>query len=246
MFEGEVAGGVGVACDPPEPVLPVPPVPPVPDVGCDDVAVWPEPVPLPPETGESVRDPEGEVAVERDVPEPPEEPAAEREAVSGCAVDGAAWDRSGTYCRCGRPVEGDCAAGVCEGRGVPDRGSPARADDSAVYCVVGSSPPPVGVASGAGAAVAGSAECRSIAATVRPPPTRATAVATRARRWVFFKRASRRRRAARPSGAGAATAESSDGPAGSGPSKPGLASSHAAVVLSAAPAGTVPAWPGAV
>ncbi|PJM95567.1 hypothetical protein CG719_10750 [Streptomyces sp. CB01373] len=43
-----------------------------------------------------------------------------------------------------------------------------------------------------------SVECRSIEATVRPPPTRATAVATRALRWVFFQRASWRRRAARP------------------------------------------------
>lgn len=82
-FEGEVAGGVGVACDVPEPVLPVPPEPPVPDVGCDDVLVWPEPVPLPPEDEEPVPDCEGEVAVERDVPDPPEEPVVPRETVSG-------------------------------------------------------------------------------------------------------------------------------------------------------------------
>ncbi|QEV42783.1 hypothetical protein CP978_33380 [Streptomyces nodosus] len=55
--------------------------------------------------------------------------------------------------------------------------------------------------SGAGAAWARSAECRSSAAKVIPPPTRATAVATTARRWLFFQRARWRRRAARPSGA---------------------------------------------
>ncbi|MEY7981737.1 hypothetical protein AB8O53_36215, partial [Streptomyces pilosus] len=38
----------------------------------------------------------------------------------------------------------------------------------------------------------------SAEARVRPPPASATAVATRARRWVFLQRASCRRRAARP------------------------------------------------
>ncbi|UXY25670.1 hypothetical protein N8I87_03200 [Streptomyces sp. HUAS TT20] len=42
-------------------------------------------------------------------------------------------------------------------------------------------------------------------ATVRPPPTIATAVATAARRLFFFHRASWRRRAARPCGAGGAS-----------------------------------------
>ncbi|MET9367676.1 hypothetical protein ABZY00_07425 [Streptomyces griseoflavus] len=52
--------------------------------------------------------------------------------------------------------------------------------------------------SGAPAARARSVLPPSVEARVRPPPARATAVATRARRWVFFQRASCRRRAARP------------------------------------------------
>ncbi|WP_405641008.1 hypothetical protein [Streptomyces sp. NBC_00019] len=47
-----------------------------------------------------------------------------------------------------------------------------------------------------------SVDWRSIEVTVRPPPTRATAVATRALRWVFFQRSRWRRRAALPVGVG--------------------------------------------
>ncbi|KQX62246.1 hypothetical protein [Streptomyces sp. Root1310] len=66
---------------------------------------------------------------------------------------------------------------------------------------VGSSPPAVVGVSGTVAACAWSPLWRSSAAKVRPPPTRATAVATTARRWFFFQRANCRRRAARPCGA---------------------------------------------
>ncbi|TXS48043.1 hypothetical protein EAO75_18120 [Streptomyces sp. uw30] len=59
-----------------------------------------------------------------------------------------------------------------------------------------------------------SPEPRSIDATVRPPPTRATAVATTARRWFFFQRARCRRRAARPCGAAGTPSTPSTSPAG--------------------------------
>jgi hypothetical protein len=71
-----------------------------------------------------------------------------------------------------------------------------------------SSPRPMLRLSGAVAAWARSPEPRSIEEKARPPPTSATAVATTARRWLFFQRASCRRRAARPCGARGASVTS--------------------------------------
>ncbi|MET7656082.1 hypothetical protein [Streptomyces sp. NPDC005486] len=82
---------------------------------------------------------------------------------------------------------------------------------------VGSFPPAVLGTSGVVAACAWSPVCRSSAVKVSPPPTRATAVATTARRWFFFQRTNCRRRAARPcraygtDGADAASSPSGDG-----------------------------------
>jgi hypothetical protein len=73
----------------------------------------------------------------------------------------------------------------------------AEAGTGAVAC---SSAMPMACLSGAEAACVRSVDCRFIEVTVRPPPTRATAVATRALRWVFFQRSRWRRRAARPVG----------------------------------------------
>ncbi|MCH5672471.1 hypothetical protein MKW14_11615 [Streptomyces sp. CME 23] len=96
-----------------------------------------------------------------------------------------------------------------------------------VGSAAGCSSVPMPVRSGPAEAWLWSPEPRSIEATVRPPPTSATAVATTARRWFFFQRARWRRRAARPTGAdgtpsvssgslgSASSASSADGP-GSG------------------------------
>lgn len=75
--------------------------------------------------------------------------------------------------------------------------------------------PPMPCRSGAVEAWVRSVPPRSVEARVMPPPTSATAVATRARRCVFFQRANCRRRAARPVPApagGAARGVSAAGP----------------------------------
>ncbi|MFF4028885.1 hypothetical protein ACFYZ2_03825 [Streptomyces sviceus] len=85
-------------------------------------------------------------------------------------------------------------------------------------------------------------DCWFIAETVRPPPTRATAVATTALRWFFFQRTRWRRRAARPSATTGASATSSDGTARSAAGSSGRpaschlgASSHAAAAVPVVP-----------
>ncbi|MFD9434811.1 hypothetical protein [Streptomyces sp. NPDC060002] len=118
----------------------------------------------------------------------------------------------------------DGALGDGEVRCAPERVTVGR-----VCSRVGSSPPAVVGVSGPVAAWAWSPVCRSSAAKVSPPPTRATAVATTARRWLFFQRASCRRRAARPcgaygtDGADATLAESGDGAAGGAADRSGSA-----------------------
>ncbi len=106
---------------------------------------------------------------------------------------------------------------------------------------VGSSATPMDRLSGEVDAWVRVLDCWFIAETVRPPPTRATAVATTALRWFFFQRARWRRRAARPSattGASATSATSSDGAPGSVAGASGRpaschlgASSHAAAAV---------------
>ncbi|MFJ5031281.1 hypothetical protein ACIQB5_24890 [Streptomyces sp. NPDC088560] len=86
-----------------------------------------------------------------------------------------------------------------------------------------SSPRPMLRLSGAVAAWARSPEPRSIEEKARPPPTSATAVATTARRWLFFQRASCRRRAARPCGARGASVTSAAPAAASAPYSAGSA-----------------------
>ncbi len=83
-----------------------------------------------------------------------------------------------------REARSECGGVVGEERGVS-------------YCFdvgsvnVGASPsaPPMVVSSGAVAARTPGAALPFSVATVRPPPTSATAVATTARRWLFFQRA---------------------------------------------------------
>ncbi|OIK05426.1 hypothetical protein BIV23_12715 [Streptomyces monashensis] len=87
-----------------------------------------------------------------------------------------------------------------DGGGVEDSGGVGEAGRSW--------PRPMLRLSGAVAAWARSPEPRSIEEKARPPPTSATAVATTARRWLFFQRASCRRRAARPCGARGASVTS--------------------------------------
>ena len=80
---------------------------------------------------------------------------------------------------------------------------------------VGSSETPMARLSGAVAAWARVPDPWFIAETVRPPPTRATAVATTALRWFFFQRTRWRRRAARPSVTTGASDTSSEARPGS-------------------------------
>ncbi|MBR8638322.1 hypothetical protein KEF29_01000 [Streptomyces tuirus] len=82
-----------------------------------------------------------------------------------------------------RPVRG-CVVGVGEARGVS-----CRRDVGSEYVGAWPSVPPMAVSPGAAAACFPFAEFPLKAATVRPPPTRAKAVATTARRWFFFQRA---------------------------------------------------------
>jgi hypothetical protein len=168
-------------------VVVVPVVPPVPAPAATDV----ESVPW---------DCDREAVVAVGVGEPTE---------SGWTDDRFVVDAESTVRRCeptfvaGVLVDACCALpGVDAGRASPE---------------VGSSATPMGRLSGEVAAWVRVLDCWLIAVAVRPPPTRATAVATRALRWVFFQRARWRRRAARPSAVTGASATSSDGTPGSVP-----------------------------
>ncbi|MEU2981412.1 hypothetical protein ABZ678_31875 [Streptomyces hirsutus] len=131
---------------------------------------------------------------------------------SGRVLDAVAGaDAVPVGCRCapspgagreGRSWERCVPGGPTDGAGPP-------------YWSAGPSGPPMPDTSGAVAARARSPESRSVETRVSPPPTKATAVATRARRWVFLQRANCRRRAARPVGADA------DADTGSGTSTAG-------------------------
>lgn len=105
----------------------------------------------------------------------------------------------------------------------------AGVEGTGVGSVACSSAIPMTSLSGAEAACVRSGVWRFSDETVMPPPTRATAVATRALRCVFFQRSRWRRRAARPGGAG----EGASGPSygcscsvGLPSSAPELASFH--------------------
>jgi hypothetical protein len=160
----------------------VPVVPVVPDV----VVVEPVVPPVPPPAATDVecdpwdRDPEAVVAV-----------GAGEAAESVCTDDRVVVEAVPSVRRCepafvaGVVVDAWCAvAGVDSGRASSE---------------VGSSAIPMDLGSGDVAAWVRAPDCWLIAETVRPPPTRATAVATTALRWFFFQRARWRRRAARPS-----------------------------------------------
>lgn len=132
-----------------------------------------------------------------------------------------------------------------------DRRVSVGVDEAGVDSVACSSAIPMASLSGADAACVRSVDCRSIDATVRPPPTRATAVATRALRWVFLQRSRWRRRAARPIGVG----EGESGPsygcscgASLNSSAPGSASCHRCdgACHAAAPGAGVPSARGAM
>ncbi|WP_280845789.1 MULTISPECIES: hypothetical protein [unclassified Streptomyces] len=103
-------------------------------------------------------------------------------------------------------VEGVVAGACCASAGVA-AGRPSSEE--------GSSTPPMALLSGEVAAWVRVLDCWFITETVRPPPTRATAVATTALRWFFFQRARWRRRAARPSVVTGASSTSSDARPGS-------------------------------
>ena len=104
-----------------------------------------------------------------------------------------------------------CLPVVVAGVSVVDRCVPAVVEAGRTSSEVGSSDPPMARLSGEVAAWVRVLAPWCIAETVRPPPTRATAVATTALRWFFFQRARWRRRAARPSVTTGASATSSDG-----------------------------------
>nr|WP_052425287.1 hypothetical protein [Streptomyces fulvoviolaceus] len=107
---------------------------------------------------------------------------------------------------CGVAADCSCGAFVVEERVADEvrleRCVSVGVDEAGVGSVAGISAIPMASLSGAEAAWVRSVDWRSSAETVRPPPTRATAVATSALRWVFFQRSRWRRRAARPRGAG--------------------------------------------
>ncbi|MER5994399.1 hypothetical protein ABT157_26255 [Streptomyces viridosporus] len=172
-------------------------------------------------------------------------PEAEPVAVSGAETDPAARDGTDSCVRAlrapsarvpegavdaGAPPSGRRFSSSAEGGRVELPGADGWAPGGVAapvspYRSAGPSAPPMPVTSGAVAAWARSPDPRSIEARVSPPPAKATAVATRARRWVFFHRASCRRRAARPVGADDAGGASSGGTspggtslAGAGPS----------------------------
>lgn len=104
-----------------------------------------------------------------------------------------------------------CEAGVVAGVPVSERCASPEVAAGRASSEVGSSATPMDRLSGEVAAWARVLDPWLIAETVRPPPTRATAVATTALRWFFFQRARWRRRAARPSVVTGASATSSAG-----------------------------------
>ncbi|GAB2832781.1 hypothetical protein GCM10027073_71610 [Streptomyces chlorus] len=190
-----VEGAEAAGCEPLRP--PEPPLPEEPSGGVVGRVAVPESTPAPePLEFEPVRMPEpsdegvvrdGDVAV---VGAPVASSGRVLDAVVGA-------DTVPVGCRCA-----SSSGAGCEGRSW-ERCVPGGLTDGAgpPYWSAGPSAPPMPDTSGAVAAWARSPESRSIEARVSPPPTKATAVATRARRWVFFQRATCRRRAARPVGA---------------------------------------------
>lgn len=82
-----------------------------------------------------------------------------------------------------------CEPTLVEGVVVDARCVSADVEPVRVSSEVGSSAPPMDRLSGAVAAWVLTSDCWLIAETVRPPPTRATAVATTALRWFFLQRA---------------------------------------------------------
>jgi hypothetical protein len=111
-----------------------------------------------------------------------------------------------------------CEATDVEGLVVDACCALAGVDAGSASSEVGNSATPMDRLSGEVAAWVRTLDCWFIAETVRPPPTRATAVATTALRWFFRQRARWRRRAARPSAVTGASVTSSDGTsAGSDP-----------------------------
>ena len=109
------------------------------------------------------------------------------------------------------PAVRRCLPVAVAGVPVVDRCVSAVVEAGRTSSEVGSSDPPMARLSGEVAAWVRVLAPWCIAETVRPPPTRATAVATTALRWFFFQRARWRRRAARPSVTTGASATSSDG-----------------------------------
>nr|WP_276112633.1 hypothetical protein [Streptomyces tropicalis] len=257
--DGEVDEVVGPDCaapDPPDPEdVPVPEPEPVVEDDPD-----PEEVPEPVDAVGVVDVRLAEPVDAEPVPEPDAPPAdgaatedaepEEAECVTVCVVVGAVGRGVAAESGCTSGAEAPCVAGAecrCAVPAVGDDEDDEDGDDAwspvcgdvVSRCCCGSEAP-VFAASGVAAAWVLVPDSRCIEATVRPPPTRATAVATRARRWVFFQRASRRRRAARPSRAGATpTTFASAGPAGA-------ASAVRSRGASAAPAGAPAAAVGAV
>ncbi len=108
-----------------------------------------------------------------------------------------------------------CSAIVVAGVPEVDRCASPEAASGAESSEVGSSETPMARLSGAVAAWARVPAPWFNAETVRPPPTRATAVATTALRWFFFQRTRWRRRAARPSVTTGASDTSSEARPGS-------------------------------
>lgn len=112
-------------------------------------------------------------------------------------VVGVAWGVAAA-CSCGAFVVEERVADEVR----LDRCVSVGVDEAGVGSVAGFSAIPMVSLSGAEAAWVRSVDWRSSEETVRPPPTSATAVATRALRCVFFQRSRWRRRAARPRGTG--------------------------------------------
>ncbi|MER5429550.1 hypothetical protein [Streptomyces sp. NPDC002588] len=160
----------------------------------DEVSALEVPVPVPvPAVAEGV----GEavvcvaVSVASDTVEAARDPAADVAFVSGVLTP-ARW--TARVVGVARGAVAACSRGAFV---VPERAAddvfrdrcvPGVVDEAGVGSVACSSARPMTSLSGADAACVRSVDCRSIEETVRPPPTRATAVATRALRWVFLQR----------------------------------------------------------
>lgn len=152
------------------------------------VAVVPVAVSVASDTVESACDSAEDAAVARGVVPP------------ACWVVGVAWGAAAD-CSRGAFVVLAVEEGVADDVRWDGRVS-VGVDEAGVDSVTCSSAIPMASLSGADAACVRSVDCWSVKETVRPPPTRATAVATRALRWVFFQRSRWRRRAALPVGVG--------------------------------------------